>query len=143
MILSIDEDPYLICPYCGKAFGAWESECWMQDAYTDGSEEVDAPEYFSYKSCDDTHCPHCDRWFDLYGYYEPEKFIVKGKKGTVVMSLEEVTRPPMPKGNLFGMPSGGLFAAPEKKLFALRNVKAGVKGMRVCPNPRKGQRRWS
>ena len=32
---------------------------------------------------------------------------------------------------------------PEKKLFALRNEKFDPRRMRVCPNPRKGQRRWS
>ena len=143
MIRHIDEDPYLICPYCRKAFGAWETECWMSDDYCEGSEEEEAPEYYFYQACDNTHCPHCDRWFDLYARHDPETFTITGKKGRVVMTMEEVVTPPIPKGNLFGKPSGGLFAAPEKKLFALRNAKFDPRRMRVCPNPRKGQRRWS
>ena len=140
MINGYEDDVYLICPRCRKAFPAWDGDCWMQDDYIEGSEETDDPLDFLYQTTDYGTCPLCRYEFDLYGHHTPGKFTITGKTGTCVMSLAEASMPPTSK-KLFSVP-GGLFAAPEKKLFALRNAKHDRGRMRVCPNPRKGQRRW-
>ena len=143
MIYGYNEDPYIICASCGRAYKGWESYNEMKDDYAEGPEEVDDPSYYIYKSCTLTECPNCGYYDEVYGVHLPIRYTISSGNKTVFMTPEEIEKPPAPKtpfGRFSLKPSGFSLKAPGQ--FRLNNVRKGVNGMRKVPRKDSG-RRWS
>ncbi len=149
LIRDYKDDPYIICPSCGRAYKGWESYNEMQDDYSEGPEEVEDPSYYLYKSSTLTVCPYCNYSDSVYGVHVPTKYTVYCGKLSVSMTPDEIMTPPAPK-KVFGgfslkpsgfslKPSG--FSLKSPGAFSLNNAKKGIEGMKKIPRKSSG-RRW-